>query len=264
LTRGYAADSIEMVVATEEYMKKLVSALLASSMLFLYVPTLGAAGPPVKISQQKLTCIPGDAQTLVLCEVTPSTSIAWARLYFNSNTGKGDYWVEMRREAGNHFSGVLPFVDRTFTKGVTSRIDVKSGDGTVFSTEPANVAVSSNCPVVLSANQKKNARNLVVGATTPEQPLAPPADFLCTNIVSVITSKGEMQPADGCRKLLAALPAGAAGAGAAVGASTGLAVGVGVGVVAAVAAAGLIYSNNSGNKTPVSSARPAAQSPTHN
>jgi hypothetical protein len=241
--------------------KKVISALLAFSMLFFYLPTLGAA-ETVKISPKNPTCIPVEAQALLLCDVTPSTPIAWVRVYFNSNAYKDDYFVEMRRDAGNRFFGVLPFVDRTITKGVTVRMVVKSPEGIEFSTERANVPVSSSCPVSLSANQEKNARNLVVGATKSEQPLAPPDGFLCKNIVSVIAFNGEMRPADGCRQLLAAaLPAGA---GAAAGASTGVAVGVGLGVVAALAVGGLVISNNTGNKPPVSSARPAAQPPTHN
>jgi hypothetical protein len=246
LTRGCAANSIPTVGA---HMKKVISALLAFSMLFFYVPMLGAA-ETVKISPKNVTCIPVEAQALLLCDVMPSTPIAWVRVYFNSNAYKDDYFVEMRRGAGNRFFGVLPFVDRTITKGVTYRMVVKSPEGIEFSTERANVPVSGNCPVLLSDDEKKNASNLVVGATKSGQPLAPPDGFLCKNIVSVITFNGEMKPAEECRKLLAA---GAAGGGIPTGVylAAGAAMGIG---------GGFIIANNTGGggNPPVSSARPAA------
>lgn len=249
-----------MVVATEKYMKKLVSALLAFSMLFFYVPTLGAAGP-VKISQQKLTCIPGDAQAKLYCNVTPLTSIVSVRVYFHSDAYKNDYFVEMRRGPGDRFFAVLPWADTAVTKGVTYRIVVKSGDtGTESSTEQADVPVSGNCPVSLSEEEKRYASHLVLGLTKSGQPSAPPEGFLCKDIDSVITAKGEMKPAEDCRKLLAALLPGAGTAGAAAGISTGVFVAAGV---AAAVAGGLIISNNAGGggQPPVSSALPAAAQP---
>ena len=153
-------------------MKKLLSALLAFSMLFFYLPTLGAA-EPVNISHQKLTCIPGEAQAKLLCDVTPSTSIASVRSYFHSDAYKDDYFVEMRRGAGDRFFAVLPWADTAITKGVTYRIVVKSGDGTESSTEQVDVPVSGNCLVSLSGDEKRYASHLVVGVTTPEQPFVP-------------------------------------------------------------------------------------------
>jgi hypothetical protein len=236
-------------------LKRFVSALLAFSMLFFYLPTLGAA-ETANISHQKLTCIPDKAQAKILCDVTPSTSIASVRGYFHSDAYKDDYFVEMRRGAGNRFFAIFPWVDTKITKGVTYRIVVKSADGRESSTEQVLVPVTNACPVALSDDEKKYASNLVVGVTKSGQPLAPDG-FLCKDIVSVITVNGEMKSAEDCRKVLAALPAGA-------GASTGLI--VGAGVVAAVVAGGLIISNNhgGGGQPPVSSAHPAAaQPPTH-
>jgi hypothetical protein len=228
-------------------MKKLVSALLAFSMLFFYVPMLGAAGP-VNISQQKLTCIPGGAQAKLLCDVTPSTSIASVRGYFHSDAYKNDYFVEMRRGAGGRFFAVFPWADTKITKGVTYRIVAKSVDGTESSTEQADVPVLSNCPVSLSDDEKRYASHIVLGLTIPGQPFVPEG-FLCKDIDSVITDKGEMKSNEDCRKLLAA--AGAAGGGI----PTGVYVGVGV---AAAVGAGFIISNNTGGggNPPVSPARP--------
>jgi hypothetical protein len=253
-----------MVVATEEYMKKLVSALLASSMLFLYVPTLGAAGP-VNIIHEKITCAPDNAQPKLYARVTPLTPVTSLQVLFRSTVYKNNYALDMRREGpGDRYFVMLPWPAKN-TKEFTYQIVGKNAAGIVSSTEQAIVPFSSNCPVFsLSKQEKDSAAHLILVLTAANQPTAPPEGWECKNIDYVITANGEKEPAEGCRKLLAALLPGAAGAGAAVGVSTGLAVGVGVGVVAAVAAGGLIYSNNTGNKTPVSSARPAAQSPTHN
>jgi hypothetical protein len=233
-------------------LKKFVSALLAFSMLFFYLPTLGAA-ETANISHQKLTCIPDEAQAKLLCDVTPSTSIASVRGYFHSDAYKDDYFIEMRRGAGNRFFAIFPWVDTKVTRGVTYRIVVKSGDGRESSTEQVLVPVTNACSVSLSEEEKKYASNLVVGVTKSGQPLAPDG-FLCKDIVSVITVNGEMKSAEDCRKVLAA--------GAAGGSSTGLI--IGAGVVAAVGA-GFIISNNhgGGGQPPVSSAHPAAQPPTH-
>jgi hypothetical protein len=220
-------------------MKKLVSALLAFSMLFFFVPALGAA-VPAKISHQNLTCISGEAQAKLLCDVTPSTSIDFVRVYFHSNAYKDDYFVEMRHGAGDRFFAVLPWANTPVTKAVTYRIVVKAGDGTESSTERVDVPVSGSCPASLSDDEKRYASHLVVGVTTPEQPFVPEG-FLCKDIDSVITFKGEMKSNEECGKA-AGIPTGVYIAG-------GAAVAVG---------GGLIISNNTGggNKAPVSSARP--------
>jgi hypothetical protein len=248
-----------MVVATEKYMKKLVSALLAFSMLFFYLPTLGAA-ETAKIFHRRITCIPGNAQAKLLCDVTPLTPITSVRAYFHSDAYKDDYFVEMRRGPGDGFFAIFPWADTKITKGVTYRIVVKYDGGTGSSTEQADVPVSGNCPVLLSEEEKKSASHLVLGLTKSGQPSAPPEGFLCKDIDSVITAKGEMKPAEDCRKLLAALLPGAGTAGAAAGISTGVFVAAGV---AAAVAGGLIISNNAGGggQPPVSSALPAAAQP---
>jgi hypothetical protein len=242
-------------------MKKVISALLAFSMLFFYLPTLGAA-ETVNISHQKLTCIPSEAQAKLVCDVTPSTSIASVRGYFHSNAYKDDYFVEMRRGAGGRFFAVLPWADTAVTKGVTYRIVVKSADGRETSTAQVDVPVSGNCPVSLSGDEKKYASHLVLGLTIAGQPFVPEG-FKCNGIDSVITDKGEMKSNEECRKVLAALQAGAGTSVAAAGAPTGLIIGAGV-VALGVAGAVIISNNNGGSNPPVSSARPAAQPPTHN
>jgi len=232
-------------------MKKLVSGFLAFSMLFFYVPTLGAA-EPVKISHQKVTCIPGEAQAKLLCDVTLSTFIDYVRVYFHSNAYKDDYFVEMRHGAGNRFFAFLPWADTAVTKGVTYRIVVKAGDGTESSTEQFNVPVSGDCPVSLSDVDKGDASNLVVGLTTSAQPLVPQG-FLCKGIVSLITANGVMKSHEECRKVLVAGLAGI---------PTVVYVGAGA---AAAAGEGLIISNNAGGggEAVCSCPYPAARSATH-
>ena len=241
-------------------MRKVVSSFLALSMLLLYVPTLRAA-EPVKITHQKALCVPSEAQARLQCDVNPSTSIASVRVYFHSDAYKDDYFLEMRRGAGDRFFAVLPWVDTGITKAVSYRIVVKSADGTTSSTESATVPVSGSCMTSLSDDEKRYGSNLVVGLTNSGQPSVPQG-FQCKGIVSVITANGEMKSHEDCRKLLAAAGAGTGAAVAAGGIPTG--VYIGAGVVAAVGA-GLIISNNTGGggKAPVSSARPGAQPPSH-
>jgi hypothetical protein len=252
-------------------MRKKVSGLLAFSMLFFYLPTLGAAEAvkAVKISHTKISCVPGKAQAKLLCEVQPSTSIASVRVQFSSDAfrDKGDYFVEMRRTPGasDSFFAVLPWADTKVTRRVIYKIVVKDPYDAVSSTEPTDVPVlsNSNCPVSLSDAEKAYGSNLVVGVTKPEQRLDPPDGFLCKDIVSVITYNGKMESAEGCRKvLLAAGAAGAGAAGATAGVSTGLLIG---GAVVVAGAAGLVIANNTGGggQPVVSSARPPAQPPTH-
>jgi len=223
--------------------KKLVSGVLAFSVFFFYVPALGAAGP-AKISHQKLTCIPGDAQAKLVCDVTPSASLDFVRVYFHSNAYKDDYFVEMRRGAGDRFFAVLPWEDAAVTKAVTYRIVVKAGDGTESSTEPVNVPVSGNCPVSLSDDEKGYASNLVVGLTTATQPLVPEG-FLCKGIVSLITANGELTSHEDCRRVLAAAAAAAAAGAAGAGTSTAVYIAAAAGAVMGAGSA-LIISNNSG------------------
>src|SRR5450830_1291433 len=107
-----------MVDAMEEYMKKLVSALLAFSMLFFYVPTLGAAGPG-NIIHEKLTCTPENAQPKLYAKVAPLTSFTSFQALFHSNAFADDYFVEMVRGPDDRFFTFLPWRNPKITKGFT-------------------------------------------------------------------------------------------------------------------------------------------------
>jgi hypothetical protein len=132
------------------------------------------------------------------------------------------------------------------TKNVVYKFVVVDGDGKDYKTESFTVPVASPCSIPLSGEEKAYGDNLVIGLVDMSQPVVPEG-FKCEGVIGKITVEGVLMPHDECRLALAALvPVVPPGVFLAIGA-------------AAAIGGGIIISQSGGDDTtPVSPARPAA------
>ena len=227
-------------------MRFLRAATACLTVFGLTASTGWAAGPP-KIAHEQVTCVPADGNARITANVTSSSPVISARVYFHSNVKtSGDYYLELRQgEAGGYWA-VLPY-PLPETTAVEYRIVVKDADGQEAKTEKYTVPTSSSCVVTLTCDETRYANNLVIGLTSDSQSPIPDG-FKCKGVVSKITVAGELKPNEECRKALAAIKIPPV-------------VWI-VGGAAAATGEALIVSNNTDCKCePISTARPTALSP---
>jgi hypothetical protein len=219
---------------------------LSVAIVFLLVlgsatPVTGAAAAP-RMNHSRITCVPADGNARIAVNVTSSSPIISARVYFRSAVkSSGDYYLELKKGDGGNYWAVLP-IPLSETTSVNYRILVKDADGQETGTETFSVPTTSSCAATLSGDETRYANNLIIGLTSDSQS-AVPEGFKCKGVVGKITVAGDLRPNDECRMggAVAAIPTAAWIAG-------GLAVAAGTGAVVA---------NNVDCKCPpVSSARP--------
>lgn len=211
-------------------------------------PAAWGAAPP-KITHDKITCVPAAGNAKIAANITSSSAITSARVYFRSAVkNSGDYYLELRQGEAGAYWAVLPY-PHAETTAVQYRIVAKDGDGKEAGTETYTVSTSSSCVLALSADEAKYANNLVIGLTSDAQSTVPDG-FLCKGIVSKITVAGELKPHEECRQVLAA----------ATSKKIPTAVWI-LGGAAVVGGGAIIVNNNTGGGggAPVSPARPAAR-----
>jgi hypothetical protein len=203
------------------------------------------AAPPPKITHAKLTCIPADGNARIAVNVTSSSPIISARVYFRSAVkSSGDYYLELKKGDGGNYWAVLP-IPLPETTSVNYRIVVKDADGQDTGTETFSVPTTSSCAATLSGDETRYANNLIIGLTSDSQSGVPDG-FKCTGVVGKITVAGDLRPNEECRQAAAAGWVFPPVAWAAVG-------------IAAGAGAGAIIATSTDCKCPpVSSARPPA------
>ena len=167
--------------------KRLPRLLIPSILLF---GTLSAAADVKGISHEPLGCLPVQTSARVVAALDASVGVSSARVYFRPEADVVDYFVEMRRGAGEYWVGFLPAAESTETSMVY-RIEVRDGDSRVLRTVPAKVKASAGCPMRMSIDEARMAKNLVLGFTSKAQP-AVPAGFSAVGIVARITPEGEL------------------------------------------------------------------------
>lgn len=169
-------------------MKRLV---VLCSIGLLGLAPLATAAPA---AHTPLTCIPTTANAKVVASAEGATS---ARVYFRSNIGAHEYYVEMLKGAEG-FWAPLPLPSGE-TSTVTYRIVTRDAAGAESSTSPVTAPVNSTCvPFALTADEKPIASNLVIGQTA--DPTTALVGFLCDGVVNTITAAGQMQAYDECNR----------------------------------------------------------------
>lgn len=211
-------------------------------MVSLPAPCLGAqpSASKGKVYQESIPCIPEEGNGKVLVRVSSPGGIGSVRIYFRytgkaaekdlvtesavADEDKNPYsFLEMRQGQGGDYWAVLPKTEGR-TTAVQYRIVSSDGENLKSSSDLFTVPVQKSCSAGLNEDEKKYATNLVIGLTIPEQSFVPKG-FLCDGIVSQITVKGDLKPAECGRKVaaiwLAAAAAGLAGAGVVIGTGGG-------------------------------------------
>ncbi len=130
----------------------------------------------------------------------PGSTVSAARVYFNAEGKKPEYYLEMVRGDGGFFWAMLP-VPRSETKNVQYRIVFSDGEGRSSQTRPETVPVKGSAKEPPSEAEMRYARNLVIGVTDANAPLMPEG-FECIGVVSSINVRGELKPNEVCRTVV--------------------------------------------------------------
>ena len=213
-------------------MNRVVATLLPG----VLVISQALAAAPLQVTADKLTSIPDGGNARVTASVPPGSTVSAARVYFNAEDKKPEYYVEMVRAGEGSFWAMLP-VPTSGTKNVQYRVVLSDSEGKPTQTTQETVPVNGSAKVEPTEVEMRYARNLVIGVTETTAPLLPEG-FECTGVVSSINIRGELKPNEVCRTFI-------------------VPVALWVGAGTAAAAAGVILlSDDDKPKQPVSPSRP--------
>ncbi len=203
----------------------------------LLVAPCARADAPFPVTARKITSVPAGGNALIRASVPPGTTVSSARVYFNADGKKPEYYLEMVRGDEGAFWAVLP-IPKSETKAVNYRVVLRDAMGKESAAPHELVPVQGKVESALSEAELRYAKNLVIGVTEPAAALLPEG-FECYGVVSSINVQGELKPNEICRNVVipVALWVGAGTAAAAVGA--------------------VILSGDDAPKRPVSPSRPA-------
>ncbi|MGH9459359.1 MAG: hypothetical protein ACRD2J_17115 [Thermoanaerobaculia bacterium] len=233
----------------------------------LGVPTLAMAQMPSVTVTTSAACV-APAGNLRVTANLDAEDVALARVLFRAENDtcctRPEYFVNMRRGAGNSWWAILPAPEPGVNQ-VSYRVWVKESDGDERVSERRLVAVEGTCAVpTFTEAERTYAQNLIVGLTDDTQAMDP-CGFECTGVVRAITAEGTMVVNQACGAVAGRLPAGAggtiAGVGVAGAAAAGATIaGVGLGTAALLGAAALagaaVVLGDGEDAQPISPARP--------
>lgn len=180
----------------------MVSKKRVAGMLLAGVFSLAQAAPAatLDLKSEKLENIPAGGNALVTASVPPASTVSAARVYFNAQGKKPEYYLEMVRVDGGSFWAMLP-VPKSETKKVQYRVVLFDGDGKATQTPQETIPVKGKAKVEPTEVEMRYARNLVIGVTDPEVDLLPEG-FECIGVVSSINIRGELKPNEVCRTVV--------------------------------------------------------------
>ncbi len=210
----------------------LVGAFLAS--------TQASLAAPLQVASPRISAVPAGGNARITASVPPGSTVSSARVYFNAEDEKVEYYLEMVRGDAGSFWAVLP-IPKSETKAVQYRVVLRDAEGKESAVPRERVPVSSSSDPPLTEAEQRYAKNLVIGITDSSVPLLPEG-FECYGVVSAINVRGELIPNEVCRKTI--IPP---------------ALWVGAGTAAAVA--GAVIVRGGGDKLPVSPSRPSPTPP---
>lgn len=213
-------------------------AILGTVVAFLGGACPLAGATPVIVSE-RIEAMPKGGNARISATVPPGAIVASARVYFKAAEEKNDYYMEMRKAGEGQYWAVLP-VPKPETKEAIYRVAVTDAKGIEGSTSMYKVPVKGDQTPGLNDEEKRYAKNLVIGVTVAGALFQPPG-WECTGVVSGITVQGELKPNEDCRRLL------------------GVPIAPVVAASAAAIGSGAIITT--GGLTPVSPSRPLAITP---
>ncbi|MBI2213547.1 MAG: hypothetical protein HYU52_07865 [Acidobacteria bacterium] len=202
--------------------------------------------PPTCLSS---LCGKGVIRASVAGEVEPQS----VRLYFRAGSEAAEYYIDMLKGAEG-YEAIVPAPLRE-TTSIVYRVVAIGPDGSISSTEPVTVPVTTDCQLApLDAEQTATSTNLILGLTEVGQTGAP-IGFSCAGITKVVGVDLTMSPNNACEEVRLAkgdpclAPVGREQRG-----GTGLLGAAALG--AAVVTGAVIIENNDDDREPASPSRP--------
>jgi hypothetical protein len=218
-------------------MKRLVA--ICSVALLAVAPIASAE---LSLNHTPISCVASAGHAKI---VASGEGLASARVFFKSNAGKSEYYVEML-QGPDGFWAVLP-APSAETTSIAYRIVGRDASGNEKSVSVGNVPVSPACAsFALTEDESRIANNLVIGQTTQVVGLA---GFQCEGVVNTITLSGEMRPYTECDDDVAPAVLAAGGAAGSTLARTIAIAGVGA---SAAAISVVAIDNQNDDRDPVS------------
>ncbi len=216
---------------------------VVTALCMLISPVLYADGSPA-ISVNAMPCAAPNVHPGV--SATIANDATSARVYFKAAGERDEYYVDMKPGPRGTMVALLPAPLAT-TKSFTYRVVAYDKKGKEYASAPVSTDVQVSCPNGPEAP-------IVLGQTVPGQSPVPDG-FQCRNVVSYISSAGEMRDNVECRRILAGIPASGAGVPAGAGLNTGTIVAL---TAAGLIAAGVLIEKDKDkkDKDPVSPSRP--------
>ena len=170
-------------------------------------PLFAAAG--ANVGHEPLRCVPARGNAKVVATFKLPDSVTSARVYFRLDGQGSDYFLEMRRGDQDRYWALLPQVEDS-AAALVYRVVARDGAGNSATTPAIRAGVSVGCPVGLSEEERRAARNIVLGLTEPGQNQNP-VGFGCEGIVGQISPSGELRNVTPCSVVAGgktAVPAG--------------------------------------------------------
>ena len=174
----------------------LLSLRAAATGLCLWAAYPVFAAPVANIGHEPLRCVPVLGNARVVASPKLPDSVTSARVYFRADGQRAEYFLEMRRGDQDRYWALLPQAVGGAT-AVVYRVVARDGAGNSLSTPPLRVAVSSACPVSLTDEDVRAARNIVLGLTEQGQDQNP-VGFGCEGIVGQISPSGVLRNVTPC------------------------------------------------------------------
>ena len=159
-----------------------------------------SAAAPIVVTPEPLEAIPSGGNARIVARVPPGSTVSAARVYFNAEGKKPEYFLEMVRGDAGLFWAMLP-VPKPETKKAQYRIVISDGEGKPWQVPQATVPVKGSEKSKPTDAEMRYARNLVIGVTDASAPLLPEG-WECIGVVSSINVRGELKPNEVCRTVV--------------------------------------------------------------
>jgi hypothetical protein len=230
------------------------------------LPAAGAGSG--KIIHEPIVCVPAEGNGRLEASLAQGITASSVRVYYRAEGARDEYYAEMRRNQPGRYWAILPVV-APGQPTLVYRIVARETEGEFARTENFRVPVVAGCPANLSDEERRSARNIVLGLTSAEQGDSM-TGFGCKGIVARISPAGDLKMVFSCvdGQAVGAAP-GMPGSTIASASSSGTPslVGVGSGTTASPSrptsgnAGGLVIGGTQGTSAgvygqPISSARP--------
>lgn len=180
-----------------------LKALLAT-LIVAFLP-VAASAQSVGVTHTAPKCLPDRCKSVkIIADIVGAERVDQVVLYFNAEGLSEDYYTTMRPSDDDpgRYWGYLP-VALDDIEYVNYHIEAIDASGRRAGTDSFKVEVRNGCEAPeLTDEEKRIARNLVIGYTKADQKAIPPG-FRCGGIVALVNAQGEMMPNEECREKLA-------------------------------------------------------------